>query len=513
MAAPALGLAACTDLSVDPFSSVNAENFYRTDAEVLAAVAPVYSNLRGTLWAYHNLSQVSSDETIVPTRGSDWGDGGRWLEMHRHTWSPTLVDLNDAWVTSFTGIARANGIIRDLGPLDVPNKDGILAEVRTLRAFYYYQLLDLFGRVPIVAPPPGSPDEDFIVDPDNPPAQASRQQVFDFIVGELQAVKDDLPVAGAGNGGRMSRGAADAMLANLYINAQVFTGTVGAGGLTPGNARWAEAEAAATDVIDGPYELVQGADAWFGLFDADNEDNPEHIFVVQHLNEVGYGLSFPMRALHYNSFDGGAWNGFATLAETYSAFDEDDPRRGIFAQGRAINYQTGEEINNRNGEPLIFSLDFPDATGGAGENVNNTTEGGGVRIVKFPVDPGYSAADNGNHGNDYPYFRLGEMYLIRAEARFRQGNRAGALADLNALRSRVGAPVLTDADLDEAAILNERLFELTYEAKRRQDLVRFGRFTDAWSFKNASAPHRIVFPIPQQQIDASDGALTQNAGY
>lgn len=532
VAAPVFGLAACTDLSVDPFSSVNPENFYRTDAEVLAAVSPVYSNLRATLWEYHNLSQVSSDETIVPTRGSDWADGGRWLEMHRQTWTPTLTDLNGAWVISFTGIARANSIIRDLGPLDVPNKDALLAEVRALRAFYYYQLLDLFGRVPIVAPPPGAPAEEFIVDPDNPPAQSSREEVFDFVVSELEAARTSLPVAGAGNGGRMSQGAVDAILANLYLNAPVFTGTVTESGLQRGRTMWAEAEAAATRVIDGPYRLVQGVDAWFEMFSADNENNPEHIFVVQHLADQGFGLSFPNRALHYNSFSGGAWNGFATIAETYNAFSAEDPRRGIFAVGRAINYDTGEPIENRQDEPLIFTLNFP-AANGAGESVSNTTEGAGVRVNKFSPDPEMQASENGNHGNDYPYFRLGEMYLIRAEARLEQGNAGGALADVNALRQRLREDVDGDGDIDgpplltsvdRRALLQERLFELTYEARRRQDLVRadpsinlFGGtgnlFTRAWSFKEASAPFRVVFPIPQQQIDASDGTLTQNAGY
>ena len=527
LAAPAFGLAACTDLTVDPFSSVNPENFYRTDAEVLAALSPVYSQLRATLWEYHNLSQVSSDETIVPTRGSDWADGGRWLEMHRQAWTPTMVDLNGAWVSSFTGIARANSIIRDLGPLTVPNKDGLIAEARALRAFYYYQLLDLFGRVPIVAPPPGAPAEDFIVDPDNPPAQRSREEVFDFVVAELQAARSGLPVEGAGNGGRMSQGAVDAMLANLYLNAPVYTGTVTAAGLQRGREMWAEAEAAATRVIDGPYELVEGADAWFQMFSAENENNPEFIFVVQHLAEQGFGMSFPNRALHYNSFSGGAWNGFSTIAETYNAFNQNDPRIGIFAVGQAINYDTGEPIENRQGDPLVFTIDFP---GG----VTNTNEGGGVRINKFAPDPDLTASINGNHSNDYPYFRLGEMYLIRAEARFEQDNSSGALADLNALRERLREDSDGDGDIDGPAlltsvnaetILNERLYELTYEAKRRQDLIRadvsineFGGgmdnlFTRPWSFKDATAGYRVLFPIPQQQIDASDGTLTQNPGY
>ena len=535
--APVFGLAGCTDLTVDPYSAVTPENFYQTETEVIAALSPVYSQLRVTLWAYHNLSQVSSDESIVPTRGGDWGDGGRWLDMHRHTWSPSLVDLNDAWTASYAGVARANSLLRDLEPLDVPNKAGIIAEVRALRAFYYYTLLDLFGNVPLI----GDEEGEYSTDPDNLPPTETRETVFNFVVGELQAVRTELPVAGAGNGGRFSQGAADAILANLFINAPVFTGTVTASGLQPGAPRYQDAIDAATRVIDGPYQLNQGLDAWYNQFGPNNQGNPEQVFVVQHLPQDGYGLNFAHRWGHYNSFAGGGWNGFATIADTYNAFSEDDPRRVIFLQGRAYNedacdsrvqdptdpnYCTrptggetatcnstqtdptasdycGDAINNRAGQPLIFTVDYPNGVNGA------ATEANGVRINKFDVDP--NRGPNGHHSNDYAYFRLGEMYLIRAEARLRNGDAGGALSDVNVLRDRVGAPELNSIDLN--GLLAERLFELTYEARRRQDLVRFGRFTDAWSFKDASQGYRVLFPIPQIQIDASDGLLQQNAGY
>ena len=508
--APALGLAACTDLSVDPFSAVTPENFYQTETEVLAALSPVYSQLRATMWEYHNLSQVSSDETIIPTRGGDWGDQGRWLSMHRHSWTPQLTDLNGAWGVSFAGVARANSLLSDLQTVEVPNKDGLVAEIRALRAFYYYTLLDLFGNVPLI----GDEEGEFRVDPDNPPQTETRQTVFNFVVSELQAARGALPVAGAGNGGRFSQGAVDAMLANLYVNAPVFSGSVGASGLTPGQARWSDAEASATAVINGPYQLNQGIEAWYDQFAADNQDNQEHVFVVQHLPEDGFGLNFAHRWGHYNSFAGGGWNGFATIAETYNAFAADDPRRVIFLQGQAYFEDTCNRpnpdpavtctpVNDRAGKPLIFTIDYPDGVDAS------ASEGNGVRINKFNVDP--NRGPNGNHGNDYPYFRLGEMYLIRAEARFRQGNTAGALADLNVLRARVGAPALTA--VNETTLLNERLYELTYEAKRRQDLIRFGRFTNAWSFKPATQGFRILFPVPQIQLDASDGVLQQNPGY
>ncbi|MGB3541519.1 RagB/SusD family nutrient uptake outer membrane protein [Rubrivirga sp.] len=519
MLVPALGLGACTDLSVDPFSSVTPENFYQTDTEVIAALSPVYSQLRATLWEYHNMSQVSSDETIVPTRGGDWFDGGDWLSLHQHSWTPQLGFINGAWNVSYAGIARANSLLSDLETIEVPNKDGLIAEIRALRAFYYYTLMDLFGNVPII----GDEEGEFRVDPDNLPQTESRETVYNFVVSELEAVRTALPVAGAGNGGRMSQGAVDAMLANIYLNAEVFSGSVTAGGVVRGTARYQEAIDKATEVINGPYSLNQGTAAWLNQFTPTNRDNPEHIFVVQHLAEDGFGMSFPMRTFHYNSFAGGGWNGFATIEETYGAFDEDDPRRGIFAVGQAINYNTGDPINNRQGDPLIFTVDFPNGVTPAG---GGAAEGHGVRFNKFTVD---NDQVNGNHGNDYPYFRLAEMYLIRAEANLRLGNSAAALADVNTLRARLTGDVdgdgdddapdaLTSITLDD--ILNERLYELTQEARRRQDLIRYDRFTGAnnsWSFKEGavgvSQPFRVLFAIPQTQIDASDGLLQQNPGY
>ena len=528
---PALGLGGCTDLSVDPFSSVTPENFYQTDTEVIAALSPVYSQLRATLWEYHNMSQVASDETIVPTRGTDWFDNGDWLSLHQHSWTPQLSFINGAWNVSYAGIARANSLLSDLQTIDVPNKDGLIAEIRGLRAFYYYTLLDLFGNVPII----GDEEGEFRVDPDNLPPTEDRSTVYAFVVSELEDIRTALPVAGAGNGGRMSQGAVDAMLANIYLNAEVFNGSVTAGGVQRGAAQYQAAIDAATRVINGPYSLNQGTEAWFNQFSPNNANNPEHIFVVQHLAEDGFGMSFPHRTFHYNSFAGGGWNGFSTIAETYGAFDEDDPRRGIFAAGRAINYETGNPIcarpgnyNPQTGEceggpPLIFTVDFPNGVTPAG---GGASEGHGVRFNKFPVD---LEQFNGNHGNDYPYFRLAEMYLIRAEANLRLGNQSAALADVNALRARLTGDVDDDGDDDAPDqltsitlddILNERLFELTQEARRRQDLIRFDRFTgpgNSWSFKEGasgvSQPFRVLFPIPQTQIDASDGLLQQNPGY
>ena len=193
---------------------------------------------------------------------------------------------------------------------------------------------------------------------------------------------------------------------------------------------------------------------------------------------------------------------FAALAETYRAFDADDQRRGIFLAGPQVNLDTGEPAFDRSGAPLVFTVDIIDE--------NNAGEGEGTRIIKWPPDPNRAGPDN---GNDFAYFRLGEILLIKAEALNDLYPGSGEALDLlNALRARVFEPDKPLTTVDRDAILRERLLELTAEAKRRQDLIRHGRYTQAWSFKQAGGPRLVLMPIPQSQLDANP-MLVQNPGY
>ena len=506
----------CTDLDEETFGVIEQDNFFNTEEEILAGLAPVYAQLRQVLEGYHNLSQVSSDETVVPTRGSDWFDNGNWLALQRQNWDPSLGPLNDAWNQLNTGIARANVLLQSLEAEPV-GQEALIAELRGVRAFYYYLLMDLFGSVPLV----GDEPDEYIADPDNPPPGATRQEVFDFIRSELTAAREQLPAErDAGSYGRMTQGAVDAILANMYLNAAVFTQS--ADGISPNsynscNGVQIDGQNACQLAIDAVDRLLNSgmyslAEDWSSIFAGDNAGNSEHIFVAAFLPETDLGMNLPHRALHYNQITPSAWNGFATLAETYYAFDEDDQRRSIFLEGQQYNLNSGERgepVDNRQGEPLIFTPEIGDVTA--------ASEGEGVRILKFPVDPEHTAQFQ---GNDYPFFRLSEMYLIKAEALNELGGPSEeALSLVNDLRARVFE---ADESLSLAAIgsqqgmrdaiLQERLFELTYEAKRRQDLVRHGKFTDEWTFKPASDPFRVVFPIPQAQRDANSN-LDQNVGY
>ena len=496
---PTLGFIACTDLTEVPTSSIAPENFYKNEQEVIGGLASVYAQLRQTTEAYYNLTEVSSDEYIVPTRGTDWYDNGRWLEIDRQQWganSPAgLDDVNSAWNALFTGVARANVAIAAVDKVSFADKPVVLAELRTLRAFYYFLLQDMFGGVPIVT------DTEIM-----PRARNTRAEVFAFIEKELNETRAVLPATwSAEMNGRMTRGAADAILASLYLNAQVFSGSVSATGLQPGAAKWAEAVAAADRILNaGTYSLSSN---WRANFTADNGTSPEIILAVKFLNETDLGNNFLMRALHYTQFTPSPWNGFATIAETYFAFDPADQRRQIFLEGRQFNLETGAAVNDRAGNPLIFVPTINDVT--------NASEGAGIRIAKWPVDPAHVQQFN---GNDFAHFRLAEIMLIKAEALNELGQTAAAVGLLNQVRARVFEP---DQPLStgmsqaafRTAILNERLFELTAEGKRRQDLIRHNQYTQrAWFNKGVTAPFRILMPIPQTQIDTNP-LLVQNAGY
>ena len=502
LAAPAtvFSLQGCTDLEETPTSAITPNNFYKNNVEVLGGLASVYASLRGTMWGYYNLSQVSSDEPVVPTRGSDWFDNGRWLDLYRHTWTPTsgsgLEDISGVWNDLFSGVARSNVVLGALETTEVPNKAAVVAELRTLRAFYYYLLMDFFGGVPIVTTTEVKPR-----------AQASRAEVFAFIEKELTESRASLPASWpAESYGRVTQGVVDAMLANMYLNAQVFTGTVTPTGLTRGAAKWNEAVIAADRVLNsGRYSLSTN---WRNNFTPTNESSPENIMVVRMTSSIpGIGMSLQMRGLHYNSFSLSPWNGFATIATTYNSFDSADDRRGVFLVGPQVNLETGAPIKDRAGNPLIFTPEIVDVT--------QAKENEGARIYKYPIDP--TAKDGDSHGNDFVYFRLAEMIMVKAEALNELGQTGAAVVLVNQVRARAFSPAkplptsITQAALREA-IFNERLYEFIGEAKRRQDMVRAGTYTNARLFKQASSPYRILMPIPQNQIETNP-LLKQNPGY
>jgi hypothetical protein len=345
----------------------------------------------------------------------------------------------------------------------------------------------------------------------------TRDSIFTFIESELLAVRADLPVTRtAGNNGRITRGAVDAILASMYINAGVFTkdGT-GGGGINPTGynscagilvAGGISACQAAVNRVDsilnsGVYQLA----ATFGKnFRANNNLSPENIFVVKFAAATDLGFNMLQRTLHYSQFNPDPWNGFSVLAQAYNQFDSLDQRRKVFLVGPQVNVLTGQPVNDRAGNPLVFTTTIA--------NVTAATEGEGARIYKWPADPAHVAQNN---GNDFAWFRLAEMYMIKAEAELNGATGSSTpLALVRAVRARAFATdTLSAVTLPD--MLRERLFEFASEGKRRQDLIRFGAYTQSWEFKTnpeGQEPKRVLMPIPQGQMDANP-LLTQNTGY
>jgi hypothetical protein len=509
----------CTKLTEVPHDALTTSNAFHTDAELLAGVAGVYAQLRAVEWVgFITLEDLTTDVSIVPTRGSDWYDNGQWLDLHRQTWTAssagTLAFVNGAWNDLFSGVAKANLMIDVITKAGGTNADQTLAELRVLRAWYYYMLQDMFGGVPLVT------STELKQYP-----RSTRTEVFAFIEKELTESAPKLPNKwDAGSYGRITKGAANAILASLYLNAGVFNKNTGVNAngynsctvtVSGGKTGCQAAIDAANAVINsGQYAINAN---WKQNFAADNKSSPENIFVIVHTEKStqGIGGNWPMRTLHYNQLNSGwgsPWNGFATLAETYNAFTPTDDRRGMWLAGQAYSFETGQPVNDRTGNPLIFTEQIPDA--------DQAGEGTGVRFNKFP--PIRSPATGSGQPNDFTFFRLSEMYLIRAEALNELGQTAAALADLTFIHNKHDPtnPITaaTQAQIRDA-ILKERLLEFAAEGKRRTDLIRHGKFLKQWSTTMAhgkvdksAETYRILFPIPSPQL-GSNPLLTQNPGY
>lgn len=497
-----------------------------TEAEVFATpegtqqlVAPVYASLRDLIKqdGVYGLNEHTSDEMLGPTRGTDWDDNGVWRVLHTHNWDANNLFIRISWEDLNRGISRANSALGVLVQAE-ENEDNqrLIAETRTLRALFSFYIMDMYGQLPFRE----IDDTDFT----SPGQVLNREEAFAFIVEELETAINDLAVRSEVPYGRMNKSAARTLLSVVKLNHPVYLGEV--------NEQFYQDVVSLTNQVisEGGYSL---AEDYFAIFNTNNtatEGQNEAIIVAEFNDTEDLGVAnqlFVNMTLHYNQRWGdndefSAWNGFTTLADFYNNFDQEDRRffdstyavSGInrgFLVGQQFT-ETGEFIVERGAgiEAVENPADPPAPLLQYTPEVSLTgnTESNGIRVIKYQPDndsPQQTRADY-----DYIFFRISDVYLMRAEANWRLGNEGDALMTVNELRELRGVDPLTAIDAD--VILQERGFELYWEGHRRRDLIRFGRFTDPYTLKDASADFRTLFPIPQTAID-SDPNLMQNPGY
>lgn len=495
----------CTDLDETLYSQIPAENFLRTEEEFTSTLVSAYSSFNEYMGNPWTLQEITSDELVVPTRGQDWNDNGKWVRLHQHQYRPNDDEVQGAWREIFRAINNANRVIFQFEESGNATAQEFISELRVLRAMEYWWLLDLYGRVPIV--------DEFDVPADYAPANNTRQEVFEFVETEILENIDELSKANdQSTYGRMNYYSAKALLVKLYMNAGVYTGTT----------RWDDAIEAADEIINsGLYTLE--AD-YFDNFDADNETSTENIYVLVYDQVFSPGMNIDMRTLHYNSqntfnLTAQPWNGYCSLQEFYNSYEDNDVRKTSFLVGPQVT-ATGAPLNDSGYEkPDENNPNNP--VDPDGERINFTPEinqiapralrQAGARIYKYRYELG--ATENMN--NDLPIFRYGDILMLKAEALWRNNpGDAEALALVNQVRMRSSGEVPLEpfTTLTEENLLAERGREMFAEAYRRQDLIRFGKYNDPWWEKAASDPTKNIFPIPQEQLNSNPN-LTQNTGY
>lgn len=447
--------------------------------------------------SYFSVQELSSDEAVITQKGGDWYDGGIWLTMHKHQFSSTVGGINGAWGDAYGGIYQCNDLIAAAGQT-AANK----AQLRTLRAYFYWRLLDMFGRVKIITAPGA----------DAP--QATRTEVYNFVESELLAAIPDLP-AGMQDYGRFNKAGAYALLSRLYLNAGVYKGT----------AEYQKAIDAADAVINsGLYNL---ASDYSHVFAPDNcvdrsgaavGATKEIIFTAPFDEATGGGMNFAQMTLHYPSqltykLAQQPWNGYSTLEEFYNSYEASDKRK-------TANFIVGPQTDTEGNPILDLAFDKGDEDGAAinyTPKINmlapNGSRQAGARLGKFS----FKLGQNPDMDNDFPILRYGEVLLNKAEALARKNGFGDgtALALVNQIRQRAGAPAF--GSMTEGQLLAERGRELFQEALRRTDLIRFGAWGNAWWEKPAHGDaYKNLMPIPSEQLIAADATankLTQNPGY
>lgn len=519
-------------LKEDARDGIDEEDAYRTLPDLyLNSVLSLYNyvggyadsqGLQGTGRGVYDLNTFTTDEAIMPTRGGDWYDGGFWQGLYLHQWGVNNDALQATWEYLYKVVMLSNKSVERIQQFqrkyDFPELPLYLAEVRAMRAMYYYHLMDLFGRVPLVLSSSLSMKD---------VVQSERREIFDFVVKELQEVAPMLSENRSNQSGdyygRITRPVVYFLLAKLALNAEVYTDNDWTDGVRPDGRTiyftiegrqlnaWQAVAAYCDRITAMGYRLEDQYETNFAVF---NELSIENIFTIP-MNKTLYTnqMQYLFRSRHYNhakAYGLGGENGSSATTDALRVFGYDtedvDPRfeKCYFAgvvhdlKGNVIRLDDGTILEYRPWEVAVDISDTPyEKTAGA-------------RMKKYAIDAN-ATKDGKLMENDIVLFRYADVLLMKSEAKVRNGENGDA--ELAQVRNRVYAS-LRPATLE--TLLDERLLEFAWEGWRRQDLVRFGMFTRAYSNRpqltDEENGYTTVFPIPGNILDMNN-RLVQNKGY
>ena len=580
------------DLDPEIYSEYDREGFENSETAFDPKLGDVYVNLQREYgYAYRegfwSLQENTTDECVVPTRYmGDWYDGAAFWILHNHRFDSKTREIskggqsaNNAWAFAYRGISKCNSMMKWMRSIELDVKrPADMAELYILRAWYHYLMVDNFGNCQFVSQLGENGYE---------AKQGKRHEIFDSIMVDLhkyvpQAREEKIY-------SRVNKHVGWMVLAKMYLNAPAW-GVVGKAKYAPTAEECYKKAALYCDSIInlGGYTLTPN---YFDNFAVENQNSTENIWCVFYDASFSKGMQFHQMTLHYasqNSYGlkNQPWNGYCTTHKVLGLYGEGDTRINCWERGQqysksgaaltvkvpvdSITYvqmpeyvrkpadwpatladfallagrdtvkykdKNGVEKDSTNIRPYTFTFPavFTDTittlTNSDGYKIYNIFEG--ARFVKFQIQEGV-----GDHmSNDFPIYRLADVYLMKAEAELHNGNMDVAVAAANKVRQRAGATPYSAATLTLDELCNERCRELMWEGHRRQDLIRFNRFTGSKSVQNDDDPYNLwilkyttakktddlpgqvpyftpdykkVFPLPDYVVA---NGFTQNEGY
>jgi hypothetical protein len=516
----------CNDLEEEVYSTATSKNYEYRSEDILNLIGPVYSNLRNVVhsgwWGMIDMQEVTADCIVQPANASGWYDGGIYQRMHLHTWDSDQRQISIFWNNLYQGVINANRIIDVLNSdkidLESNEKNALIAEMKAARAFYYWLIMDNFGAIPIVT----EPTQEY-------PEKTPRSEVYQFIVNELQDAIPNLNEERSGEmQGRFNKWVAKTLLANVYLNAEVYTG----------EAQWNKVIEQCNDVINsGEYALEENYD---DVFQKRNLDSPEMILGVKFDETYAGYFNIHLASWHasikdkYNMqsipYGAGSFKGVPQFIDTY---DPDDKRlHDSWMMGLQFSAD-GDTLRcsfEKRGQPLRFTNKM--------KNGLYTAEDAGYRLKKYEPYKGMSGAMTFT----FPFFRYAGVKLMKAESLLRTGSAGQAANIVTEVRQRAfndpvkaqvtGSELQQDSKYDYGYVenfeivdegntepieygrfLDELGWEFVWEFHRRRDLIRFGVYTKkSWLSHQPNGEYRKVFPIPQEAVSANPN-IKQNPDY